>query len=157
MEEDQYQVLLDTISHPLSKEMEIKKNPNLKEFHSVSDRLCICDGLIMYGFEGNPLRIFIPKNMRKQVIANLHSANQGSTSMLSRARQSVYWPGMDHEINLHCKECLACRSVAPSLTKEPLQPSNIPQYPFQHVASDMFGIDGYMHLVYVDHLTGFPS
>lgn len=157
MEDDQYKVLLDTISHPLSKDMDIKKNPNLKEFHSVSDRLCICDGLIMYGFEGNPLRIFIPKNMRKQVIANLHSANQGSTSMLSRARQSVYWPGMDQEINLHCKECLACRSVAPSLTKEPLQPSNIPQYPFQYVASDMFDIDGYMYLVYVDHLTGFPE
>ena len=82
MEDDQYKVLLDTISHPLSKEMDIKKNPNLKEFHSVSDRLCICDGLIMYGFEGNPLRIFIPKNVRKQVIANLHSADQGSTSML---------------------------------------------------------------------------
>ena len=111
----------------------------------------------MYGFEGNPLRILVPKTLKKKIIENLHSANQGSTSMLSRARQWVYWPGMDQDIQEHCENCMDCRSRAPSLPKEPLQPSDIPLYPFQRVASDMFEIDGFFYLVYVDRLTGFPE
>ena len=73
--------------------------PQLKEFHSVKDRLCMVKGLIMYGFEGNSPRVLIPMSLRVQVTNNLHVANQGSTSMLARARQTVYWPGLDRDIN----------------------------------------------------------
>ena len=131
--------------------------PQLKEFHSPKDRLCMVKGLIMYGFEGNIPRVLIPKSLRGQVTKNLHAANQGSTSMLARARQTVYWPGLDHDINQHCETCLQCRENAPSKPKEPLISSDIPEYPFQHVASDMFEIDGHSYLAYVDRLTAFAE
>jgi len=140
IKDDLYKSLYEILNCPLTATVNIKVNLSLKEFHSVSDRLCIRDGMIMYGFEGNPLRILVPKNLRKTIIENLHSANQGSTSMLARARQSVYWPGMDQDIQEHCISCMDCRSRAPSLPKEPLQPSEIPLYPFQKVASDLFEI-----------------
>ena len=36
-------------------------------------------------------------------------------------------------------------------------PSEIPEYHFQEVITDMFELNGYWYLVYVDRLTGFPE
>ena len=155
--DDQYKQLYKVISDSSFAEEKSNELPQLKEFHSVKDRLCIVNGLIMYGFEGNSPRILIPKSLRTQVTKNLHAANQGSTSMLARARHSVYWPGMDRDITVHCETCLQCRQNAPSKPKEPLMPSVIPEYPFQHVASDMFEIDDHSYLAYVDRLTAFAE
>ena len=38
--------------------------------------------------------IIIPTSYRKQVLQNLHAAHQGTSGMLARANQTVYWPGM---------------------------------------------------------------
>ena len=82
--------------------------PSIREFYNVKDRLCIVYSLIMYGFESVKIRLVTPKRLRHQIIVNLHSTNQGSTSMLSRARQAMFWPGMDRDINSHVKVvCLA--------------------------------------------------
>ena len=110
----------------------------------------------MYAFEDGNLRTVIPKDLRNQVIKQLHSANQGTTSMLSRARKSFYWPGMDRDINNHVESYRTCKEMSPSNTKEPLtQP--LSQYTFQDVASDLFEIDGYSYLAYVDRLTAFAD
>ena len=111
----------------------------------------------MYGFESNNLRLLIPRSLRGQVIENLHSANQGSSSMLARARQTIYWPGMDRDINQHCEKCLQCRKNSPSKQKEPLIPSDIPEYPFQQVVSDIFELNDNTYLVYIDRLTAFAE
>ena len=155
--DEQYMLLSRTINESSFAENKSEEIPLLKEFHSVRDRLSVTDKVITYGFEGNQTRIFIPKSLRKKVITNLHSANQGSTSMLARARQTVYWPGIDNDINLHCESCLQCRKNAPSKPKEPMIPSEVPEYPFQEVVTDMFELNGYWYLVYVDRLTGFPE
>ena len=155
--DDQYRRLYSAINNSSFAKTRAEELPQLKEFHSIKDRLSIVNGLIRYGFEGNNPRVLIPRALRNQVIKNLHAANQGSTSMLARARQTVYWPGLDRDINSHCDACLQCRENAPSKQKEPLVTSDIPEYPFQNVATDMFQIDGHWYLVYVDRLTGFAE
>ena len=75
--------------------------------------------------------------------------------MIARARQSIYWPGIERDINNHIKACQQCREVVPSYLKEPLIPSPISEYPFQQVAADLFEINGNKYLAYVDRLTGF--
>ena len=91
------------------------------------------------------------------MIHNIHAAHQGTTSLLSRACQLMYWPGMDRDIQTHSDSCEDCRKAAPSKVREPLEPTEAPDYPFQHVASDLFEIDGHHYLVYVDHLTAFAE
>ena len=61
LKDDLYKSLFEILSNPSNATVNIKVNSSLKEFHSVSDRLCIREGIIMYGFEGNPLRILVPK------------------------------------------------------------------------------------------------
>ena len=77
--------------------------------------------------------------------------------MLSRVRESIYWPGIDNDVDMHCQTCMQCRANAPSKQKEPMIPSDIPDYPFQKVATDMFELNDYWYLAYVDRLTGFPE
>ena len=133
------------------------EDSNIKEFFNVRERLTIVDDLIMYAFESNELRVVIPKNLRHQMIINLHAANQGATSMLGRARQVMYWPGMDRDVKIHCEKCLDCRENAPSQMREPFIATKAPEYPFQQVVSDLFEINGFHYLVYVDRLTGFAE
>ena len=155
--DDQYVKLVKAIKDHSFAKHKSDELPCLREFHSVKDRLSIVDQVVMYAFEENCSRILIPSSLRKKTIENLHSANQGSSSMLARARKAVYWPGIDKDINDHCAQCTQCIYNAPSKQKEPLVVQVIPEYPFQKVASDMFDLDGYLYLVYVDRLTGFPE
>ena len=129
--------------------------PSIREFYNVKDRLSIADTLIMCGFEPGNLRLVIPKRLRHQIIVNLHSANQGSTSMLSLARQAMYWIGMDRDINNHVQSYLSCRESAPSHVREPILLADIPEFPFQNVVADLFEVESYKYLVYADRLTGF--
>ena len=101
------------------------------------------DNTIMYTFEDGCPRILVPGILRKKVIYNLHAANQGSSSMLARARKCVYWPGIDGDVADHCKDCLPCRKNTPSFQKEPMIITMPPKYPFQKVCSDMFELEGY--------------
>ena len=154
-EDEQYQELFEKVKKNTFAECMSPERPSIREFYNVKDRLSIVDNLMMYGFESGNLRLVIPKKLRHQIIVNLHSANQGSTSMLSRARQAIYWPGMDHDINNHVQSCLSCRESAPSHVREPILLADIPEFPFQNVVADLFEIESYKYLVYADRLTGF--
>ena len=154
-EDEQYQELFEKVKKNTFAECMSAERPSIREFYNVKDRLSIVDNLIMYGFESGNLRLVIPKRLRHQIIVNLHSANQGSTSMLSRARQAIYWPGMDRDINNHVQSCLSCRESAPSHVREPILLADIPEFPFQNVVVNLFEIESYKYLVYADRLTGF--
>ena len=154
-EDEQYQELFEKVKKNTFAECMSAERPSIREFYNVKDRLNTVDNLIMYGFESGNLRLVIPKKLRHQIIVNLHSANQASTSMLSRARQAIYWPGMDRDINNHVQSCLSCRESAPSHVREPILLADIPEFPFQNVVADLFEIESYKYLVYADRLTGF--
>ena len=49
--------------------------------------------------------IVVPCLLRKIVLENLHSANQGVTGMRFRANQCIYWPGLDTSICNHSETC----------------------------------------------------
>ena len=61
----------------------------LHEYHKLKDGLSTTDGIIMYKD-----RIIIPPSLRDEVLQTLHSAHQGSSSMLARAEASIFWPGI---------------------------------------------------------------
>ena len=134
----QYQTLLATLKGNNFANSQCNEKSIIREFHNVRDRLSIINNVIMYMFEDGKPRIVIPRELRSLIINNLHAANQGSTSMAARARQSVYWPGMDRDIQQHASDCRDCRGIAPSPPPEPLIMTDPPEYPFQQVVADLF-------------------
>ena len=127
----------------------------LRQFYGVRDRLAVSNGLVLYSYDQGPARLVIPEALRFKVAANLHAGHQGLDSMLRRARQTVYWPGLEGDLHHHRSSCDACNTHAPSQPAESLIVTPPPEYPFQQTVADLFQIEGRDYLVYADRLTGW--
>ena len=145
----QYQNLLKTIKQGFPSSRDLLPN-NLREYWGVHNRLSVMGGIALMD-----KRIVVPLLLRKIVLDNLHSANQGVTGMKFRANQSVYWPGLDASIRNHRAVCMDCIKHAPSNPPEPLILTPSPDYPFQQVCADYFSIVHHSYLTVVDRFSGW--
>ena len=100
-------------------------------------------------------RIVIPLALRSHVLRILHSAHQGCTGMISRANESVHWPGIRKSILNHQSNCRTCLETSPSQPREPLKITPEPDRPFQVICSDLFELGNHHYLVVVDRFSGF--
>ena len=124
----------------------------LRQFWRVRDGLRLVDGVAMYGD-----RTVIPDQLKKDVLAVLHSAHQGVTGMNLRAEQSVFWPGITKDIVDVRDNCYSCHKNAPSQAKLPPVTPLVPQYPFEHICMDYMSLHGQNFGVFVDRFTGWPG
>ena len=127
----------------------------LKQFYNIRERLSMSGGLVTYSFDQGATRLVIPEALRHRVASNLHAGHQGIDSMLRRARQTVYWPGMEGDLQYHRSLCEACNAHSPSQPAEPLALTPAAEYPFQQTAADLFQVNGQTYLAYADRLTGW--
>jgi hypothetical protein len=125
--------------------------PQLREYHKFRDDLHTLDGVILYKD-----RIVIPQCLRNEVLAALHSAHQGVTSMIARAEASVFWPGITPAITDTRANCYHCNLIAPSQPSAPPTPPVLPVYPFQCTCADFFVYKGISYLVIVDRYSNWP-
>ncbi len=151
----QYKLLLSTVESSTFASARATEKELLKEFYDVKDRLSVVNGLVTYTFETGAPRLVVPRNLRKDVLKNLHAAHQGEESILARARTSVYWPGINKEIKSSCVSCKLCNENAPSLSKEPLIMTGPPEYPFEKVVADLFTENSAWYLAFACRLTGW--
>ena len=73
------------------------------------------EGLIMY----KGTRFLVPKVLRPGLLKALHSGHPGVVSMLLRAKESFWWPGLKYDIDNVRASCLQCHENVPSQAKEP--------------------------------------
>ena len=89
----------------------------LKPYFDIRDTLQVEDGIILKGE-----RLLIPTSMRKEIKARLHTAHLGKDSMLRRARELIYWPGLTDEITQIAESCEVCMMTSRRQQKEPMIP-----------------------------------
>ena len=123
-----------------------------KRYWSVRDHLTIDDNLIVYG-----CRLLIPTKLRSEILTQLHESHQGSIRTKQRARLSVYWPGIDNDIDNVILSCKQCQDHLPSNPKEPIIQKPQPARRFQEIAVDLYSHAGHTYLVIVDCLTDRPA
>ena len=152
-----YVKLLSKIKNNSFCKTSASEDPDIRPYFNIRDRLSICDNVIMYTYEDRVPRLLIPHELRKRVLKNLHSAHQGLSATMSRARQTVYWPGLEKSLQREIDACKDCVKNAKSQSKEPLLASPVPEYPMQYVVSDLFSHNDYLYLVYACRLTGWPE
>ena len=104
----------------------------------------IHNGLILKG-----CGILVPSSMRSEILDKIHDGHQGITKCRARARESVWWPGMSRQIEELVQNCGVCCKHT-SNKAEPMIASELPQLPWQKVASDLFEIKGQKYLLVVD-------
>ena len=93
----------------------------------------------------------VSPQLLEQVIQQLHEAHPGIARMKSLARQYVWWPGMNSDLEKKVRSCQVCQSARHNPAHAPLHPWEWPQRPWSRVHADYAGpIFGKMFLILVD-------
>ena len=71
--------------------------------------------------------------------------------MIHRAREVMYWPGMQAAILQECAKCSLCASYGSVLSKKPMLSREIPQGPWKFISQDLFKQVGRWYSVTIDH------
>ncbi|XP_066910175.1 uncharacterized protein [Clytia hemisphaerica] len=126
--------------------------PDIQQYHQYRSDLHYVDGVVLYNH-----RIIIPPSLRAQTLDSLHAAHQSTGMMLSRAKSSVFWPGITKDIQQQRNNCNACNRNAPSQPSSPPYPTPSPEYPFQLICADFFQYEGQHYLITVDRYSNWPT
>ena len=95
--------------------------------------------------------------MRPQILTQLHESHQGSVRTKQRTRLSVYWPGIDNDIDNIILTCRQCQDQLPSNPKEPITQKPQPERPFQEITVDLCCYAGRTYLIIVDCFMDWPA
>ncbi len=143
------QQVYDIIWHGWPEQM--KDSPEAaKPYFHCRDELTIQDGII---FRGE--RVVIPKVLRKDLLVQLHASHIGTEGCLRRARECIYWPGMNSAVKDHVAKCDICRGNDVEQAKEPMLTHSVPDRPWSKVGTDLFVLDNHNYLVTVDYFSNF--
>ena len=120
-------------------------------YWKIREHLSADGDLVLYG-----ARVIIPTALRRQTLARLHDSHRGVEATKRRARQTVYWPGVDSDITSPVHACEPCQVLQPSQQQEPYRNNDNPTRPFESVSADFFQVAGKDFLVIADRLSGWP-
>ena len=126
------------------------KHPLLDPFRQVRDHLFIKDNLIFHG-----QACYIPPSLRQEMLQRCHRSHLATEAMLRRARGTIFWPGMSHDIRILVENCRACQLHSTRQRAEELICGEIPQHPFEIVHQDLMEWEGRNFLVTVDGYSDF--
>ena len=121
-------------------------------YWDVRDRLSEKYGIILKGE-----RVLVPPSMRKEMLERIHQlqGHMGIEKSKRRARDVLYWPGMNSQINGMITRCSICLEHQNKNAKEPMIPSQIPNIPWEKVATDLFTWDKSEYVVIVDYYSRY--
>ena len=93
-------------------------------------------------FKGS--RCVVPSSLRPKSLERIHAAHVGVEGSLRRARESVYWPGMNAAIKDFIEKCDICGSWRTHRQRrEPLRQHDRPARPWAKVGIDLFSLEGH--------------
>ncbi|UYV61749.1 hypothetical protein LAZ67_1006322, partial [Cordylochernes scorpioides] len=102
-------------------------------------------------------KLLIPKTQRSDILKILHASHQGINNTIALAKRSIYWPGMNKEIEELINNCSICQQTSRANLKEPMLPHQAPDYPWQKVGIDIFQIESLKYLLIVDYFSKYPE
>ena len=115
-------------------------NKNLQDFWNYRDELSVLDGLVLKGS-----CIVIPESCRDEILDQLHEGHFGIDRTKLCARDSVYWPSINKDIECLVKTCDLCQehscrnNKGPCRNnKDPAIPRDIPIQAWSMVQTDLF-------------------
>lgn len=115
---------------------------------SLRNELSSCDGVVLRGD-----RIVVPASLREKVLTLAHEGHQGIVKTKKRLRLKVWWPGIDKEAEVLCRQCLPCQLVNNNDPPTPINPTKLPQGPWRFCSIDLLGPlpDGRSVVVIIDY------
>ena len=117
------------------------------------EELTVEDGLILKG-----TRIVIPDKNREAIVKLIHEAHLGLNKCKLHAKETVYWPGLNDQLEKLVLNCELCVKYSHSKCKQ--EPSlslgqEVPLYPWTKLSTDIFYFEGASYLLVVDYTSRF--
>ncbi|XP_056106475.1 uncharacterized protein K02A2.6-like [Rhinichthys klamathensis goyatoka] len=122
------------------------------EFWNCKSDLSVCNGIL---YKGN--KIVIPKNMRREMLNKIHEGHLGIEKCKKRAREVMYWPGINQDITIEVSKCQTCARYQFNNPREPLKSHPVPERPYQKVGADIFTCHGKNYLLVTDYYSFYPE
>jgi hypothetical protein len=82
-------------------------------------------------------QIVIPRSMRSEMLQRAHEGHLGIVKTKARIREVIWWPGMGNQIEQMVSRCETCIRFRNQQRREPLQPTALPERPWEKVAVDL--------------------
>ena len=95
-----------------------KSDESLRQLKLLKDELTYAQGLLWCG-----RRICVPAPLREKALRLAHEAHQGIVRSKQRLRASLFWPGMDSDIEEFCRNCETCVRLQPLRRDTPCKPT----------------------------------
>ena len=122
--------------------------PSAQQYWKLKNDLFVEEGLVIL-----ESKVVVPETMRSKVLKQLHLAHMGIEKTKNRARQIVYWPGINNDIATMIAECRVCERHSAANCHEPLIPQEIPHLRFQKVSCDILTHNQKPYLIVEDNLS----
>ena len=107
------------------------------------------DGLLLYH-----QRIVVPRALQRETLNRIHEGHQGIEKCRMRSKSFVWWPGIAKQISNLVEKCPTCVQEAKH-RREPLLCTDLPDYPWQVVGSDLFVLKETQYLLVVDYFSRY--
>ena len=133
----------------------IKEVPQeIQKYWTFHEELTIKDGLILKG-----MQIMIPDKMREDILKQIHEGHLGLNKCQMRVKETVYWPGLNDQLENLILNCQLCLKYSKSKNKS-MPPTalghEVPTVPWSKVATDIFHYESQPYLLIVDYTSRFP-
>ena len=128
--------------------------PEIQAYWTFCEELTIENGLVLKG-----TRIVIPKGNHKQVPAMIHEGHLGLGKCKLQCKDTVYWPGINKQVELlvlNCKLCLICSKAKSKQAPNMSLGQEVPIYPWTKFVTDIFNFENNSYLLKVDYTSRFP-
>ena len=133
----------------------IKEVPQeIQKYWTFCEELTIEDSLILKG-----TRIVIPDAKREQILQQIHEGHLGLNKCQMHAKETVYWPGLNDQLEqliLNCQLCLKYSKSKNKSTPHTALGHEVPATPWSKVATDIFHYKSQPYLLVVDYTSRFP-
>lgn len=100
-------------------------------------------------------RLVIPKKLIQGVLEILHKDHKGIVRMKALARGSVWWLGVDNDVEAYVKSCFVCASTQKGEKQKVYGEWTESKFPFERVHVDLFDFNKVTYLVLVDTFSKF--
>ena len=121
----------------------------VQPYLSAASEITVNNGLLL---KGN--RIIVPSVLRLDILDKLHSGHQGISKCRERARQAVWWPGLNRQLEELVRSCSKCCRDR-FQHAEPLMNTELPSLPWKKVTTDLFYWKSSTYLLIVDYYSRY--
>lgn len=123
---------------------------NIREYWNVKEEIIVCDDLLLRNDN-----LIVPNAFRRVMLRRIHSSHLGIERCKRRARDVLFWPGMNQQLADMMSKCSNCNTYGDAQTREPLKSHEISGRPWQKIVVHLFERDKQDYVVMVDYYTKF--